>query len=393
MAGSRSSKAKAARAAADASGSAAPALDAMSLEDLRARIDELDARIVALINERARYASHIGRLKAKDGVKPYAPSREIQVYQRVARLNKGPLPDDAFRAIYREIMSATIALEHPTRVCYFGQPGSFTHLAAHTKFGSSVEYTAARDVRDVFAAVARGKSDYGVVPIENSTEGGVNESIDLLAEHRLKIASEIYLPIHQHLLSLSKPKDIKTIYSHPQGFAQTRQWLNGHLGNAARRPVGSTAEAAQLAAKDKHAGAIAGELAAEIYQVPIQAANIEDQPDNITRFFVIAEKMADRTGNDKTSLVISVSDKPGALLNLLKPFHKHGINLTRIESRPSKRRAWEYNFFIDLYGHVGDPEVKATLEEIESHVRHLEILGSYPVSPRLPSSERRAAAK
>jgi len=364
-----------------------------SLATLRARIDALDARIVGLINERAGHARRIGKLKARDGVKAYAPSREIQVYQRVARLNEGPLPDDAFRAIYREIMSATIALEHPTRVCYFGQPGSFTHLAARTKFGSSVDYTAARDVRDVFQAVVRGKADFGVVPIENSTEGGVNESIDLLAEHRLKIASEIYLPIHQHLLSHAKPRDIKTIFSHPQGFAQTRQWVHGHLGNAIRRPVGSTAEAAQLASKDHASAAIAGELAAEIYQVPVQVHNIEDQPDNITRFFVIAEKFADPTGNDKTSLVISVSDKPGALLKLLQPFHRMGINLTRIESRPSKRRAWEYNFFIDMYGHAEDPRVKSTLREIEKQSRHLEILGSYPVAPRLPLAGKRAAGR
>lgn len=393
MASARSSKRRVVRAPAQGNGATAPAASPEDLASLRAKIDELDARVVSLINERAGYASHIGRLKAREGVKPYAPSREIQVYHRVAKLNKGPLPDDAFRAIYREIMSATIALEHPTRVCYFGQPGSFTHLAAHTKFGSSVEYTSARDARDVFTAVSRGKSDYGVVPIENSTEGGVNESIDLLAEHRLKIASEIYLPIHQHLLSLSRPREIKTIYSHPQGFAQTRQWVNGHLGNVARRPVGSTAEAAMLASKDKTAGAIAGELAAEIYKIPIQVPNIEDQPDNITRFFVIAEKMADRTGNDKTSLVISVSDRPGALLHLLQPFYKNGINLTRIESRPSKRRAWEYNFFIDMYGHVSDPEVKMTLDVIDKHVRHIEVLGSYPVAPRLPASGRRAGAK
>jgi len=354
------------------------------LSPLRARIDALDAQLVQIINERARYAARIGHIKAREGVKPYAPSREIQVYQRVAARNKGPLPDEAFRAIYREIMSATIALERPTRVSYFGLPGSFTHLAARTKFGSSMEYHGARDARDVFLAVSRGTADYGVVPIENSTEGGVNESIDLLALHKLKVASEIYLPIHQHLLSRARLRDIKVLYSHPQGFAQCRNWIHGHLGNAAKRPVGSTAEAASLAAKDPRAGAIAGALAGEIYQVPVIAHNIEDQPDNITRFFVIAEKMAERTGADKTSLVVSVTDRPGALLNLLKPFHRNGINLSRIESRPSKRRAWEYNFFIDLEGHMDDPKLQKTLREIEAHSRHLEILGSYPKAPRMP---------
>jgi len=361
------------------------ALPAADLTALRAQIDALDVKLVALINERARIAVQIGRLKAQSGDKPYAPSREIQVYQRVAKLNQGPLPNDAFRSIYREIMSATIAIEHPTRVCYFGQPGSFTHLAARNKFGASVEYIAARDLRDVFLSVTRGHSDYGVVPIENSTEGGVNQSIDLLADTRLKIASEIFLPIHQHLLSNAKLKDIKILYSHPQPFAQCRNWLNGHMGTVERKEVGSTAEAAERASKEPKAGAIAGVLAAEIYGVPIQAENIEDQQDNITRFFVIAEKMADPTGKDKTSLCVVLKDQTGALLKLLEPFHNNGINLTRIESRPSRRKVWEYNFFIDLEGHATDPQVAKTLRDLEARCRHVEILGSYPVASRIPT--------
>lgn len=377
------SRTRAARPKPSRKGKAPAASSAAGMDVHRARIDALDAQIVKLINERAGEASAIGKLKAKEGVKPYAAGREKQVYERVAKLNGGPLPDDAFRAIYREIMSATIALEHPTRVSYFGQPGSFTHQAARTKFGSSVEYSPARDMRDVFLAVSRGRADYGLVPIENSTEGGVNQSIDMLADTRLKIASEIFLPIHQNLLSHSKAKDIKILYSHPQAFAQCRTWIAGHLGEIERKEVGSTSEATARAAKERKAGAIAGVLAAELYGVPVQAENIEDQQDNITRFFVIAEKASDPTGADKTSVVLAVKDEPGALLRILEPFRRHGINMTRIESRPSRRRAWEYHFFIDLQGHADDPEVSATLKELEGCCRHLEVLGSYPSAPRL----------
>ena len=355
---------------------------AASLLQLRSRIDELDAQIVELINERAKHAIQIGAIKARGGLKAYNPSREIQVYRKVAARNHGPLPSAAFNAIYREIMSATIALERPTRVAFFGQPGTFTHLAALTKFGASVEYIPTRDIRDVFLAVSRGRADYGLVPIENSTEGGVNQSIDMFAETRLKIASEVYLSIHQHLLAKCPLKDIKVVYSFGQPFAQCRNWLTGHLGNAEKREVPSTAAAAERAAKEPGAAAIAGSLASEIYKIPILVENIEDSPDNITRFFVVAERMAERTGHDKTSLLLSIKDQPGALLKLLQPFQKNRINLSRIESRPSKRRAWEYHFFLDLEGHVEDPGVKRTLEELEGDVKHLEVLGSYPAAER-----------
>ena len=353
------------------------------LESLRRKIDALDSQIVSLINERAANASKIGAIKAKDGVKPYNPSREIQVYKKVVAQNKGPLPDEGMKAIYREIMSATIALERPSRVAFSPGPfGTFTHLAARTKFGASVEYFHTRDIRDVFLSVSRGHADYGVVPIENSTEGGINQSIDMFADTRLKIASEIYLQIHQNLLSQSPLKEIRVIYSHPQPFAQCRNWLQGNLGEIERREVGSTAVAAEMAAKDPHAAAIGGSLAAETYGVPIVAEHIEDSGDNITRFFVVAERMAERTGRDKTSLLLSIKDEPGALLKLLKPFQQNSINLTRIESRPSKRRAWEYNFFVDLEGHVEDEQVRKTLEQLESDVKFLEVLGSYPAAER-----------
>ncbi|HLX60351.1 MAG TPA: prephenate dehydratase [Planctomycetota bacterium] len=363
-----------------------PATPQAEIDTLRHGIDDLDAQIVALINARAAAAQKIGALKAKDGVRPYSSAREQQVYKKVAAQNKGPLKDDAIKAIYREIMSASIALERPTRVAFFGQAGTFTHLAARTKFGSSVEYIPTKDIREVFSCVQRGEADYGLVPIENSTEGGVNQSIDMFADTKLKIASEIYLPIHHHLLCKCKIEEIRLIYSHPQPFAQCRNWLQGHLANVEKREVGSTAEAAERASKEEHVAAVAGSLAAELYGVPIIHEHIEDSPYNITRFFVIAERMAERTGKDKTSLVISIKDEPGGLRRLLKAFDDNKINLTRIESRPSKRRAWEYNFYLDIEGHVADEAVQKTLREIEPTVRHLEVLGSYPMSERLPTA-------
>ncbi len=368
-----------------------PSLE-VGIEQWRHAIDELDTKIVALINERAQNAMKIGALKAKGGVKPYSSSRELQVYKKVAAQNRGPLKDEAFKAIYREIMSATIALERPTRVAFFGKHGTFTHLAARTKFGSSVEYIPTKDMREVFTCVARGEADYGLVPIENSTEGGVNQTIDIFAETKLKIASEIYLPIHHHLLCKGKMEDIKLIYSHPQPFAQCRNWLQGNLAGIEKREVGSTAEAAERAGKDPSVAAVAGTLASEIYNVPVVAEHIEDSPYNITRFFVIAERMAERTGKDKTSVLISIKDEPGALRRLLKAFDDNKINLTRIESRPSKRRAWEYNFYLDVEGHIQDEPVMRTLRELEAQVRHLEVLGSYPMSERLPSSASVAKA-
>lgn len=367
-------------------------VDEEELGGLRSQIDALDAKIVPLINERAEIAGKIGRIKARDGAKAFAPSREREVYERVAELNKGPLPSTAFQAIYREVMSATIALERSTRVCYFGKPGSFTHLAARSKFGTSVEYVSAQDIRDVFMAVTRSRADYGLIPIENSTEGGVNQSLDLLAETRLKVCGEVFLAIHQHLLSFSPVKQIKKLYSHPQAFAQCRNWLTGHLGDIERKEVSSTAEAAARCTKEKDAGAVAGRLASEFYSLPIQVENIEDQQDNVTRFFIIAEESSQPSGHDKTSLLVSVGDEPGALLRILEPFQDHQINLTRIESRPSKRRAWEYNFFIDVQGHVTDPLVKHTLKEVARKSRHLEVLGSYPATQRSPAHDNMSAS-
>ncbi len=354
------------------------------LDDLRAEIDRLDSEIVRLLNARAEAARKIGRLKAGTGQKPYVAAREVGVYRRVIGESKGPLPEEALKAIYREIMSACIALERPTRVSYFGAPGSFTHLAAKTKFGSQVEYLPCRDLRDVFLAVSRSHVDYGVIPIENSTEGGVNQAMDIFTDTNLKIAAEIYLPVHHHLLSNCRMDEVKVVFSHPHAFAQCRNWLTANLPDAERREVGSTSLGAKMAAQTSNAAAIAGEMAAAIYELQILYRNIEDNPENFTRFVVLAEKFGPPSGRDKTSLLFWIKDAPGALVAMLEPFRRFGINLTRIESRPSKRKPWEYYFFVDLEGHVEDPPVAQALAELESLSKHIEILGSYPAADAVP---------
>lgn len=353
----------------------------MSLDELRNSIDEIDAQIVRLINQRARVSQQIGEEKRAQGKhRVFVPRREKEVYEKIAALNTGPLPDQCFRAIYREIMAGSIALQSPTRVSYFGPPGSFTHMAARSKFGAAIEYLPAADIRDVFLAVSRGHAHYGLVPIENSTEGGVNQTIDMFIESNLKICSELYVPIHQHLMSNSPVDAVTVIYSHPQAFAQCRSWLSGNMQNVRKQEVSSTSAGAFRAAKEKGAAAIASLMAAEIYNLPLLFRNLEDNPENTTRFFVISEEWAEPSGKDKTSLMFSIKDEPGALLRMLESFGAEGINLTRIESRPSKRKAWDYVFFVDLEGHIAEARVKRALEELEKRCRHLELLGSYPAA-------------
>ena len=353
---------------------------AAKLEELRKRIDALDAEIVRLVNERARCAREIGELKRAQGAPVFVPARERAVYERVLALNAGPLPAEAFRAIYREIMSASLALERCPRVAYLGPPGTFSHKAARCKFGSSVEYHPATSFRDVFLEVSRGHADYGVVPVENSTEGGVTQAIDCFFETRLKMCSEIYVPVHHHLLARGAREAIRTIYSHPQVFGQCRQWLGANFPHAALVDCASTTLAAERAGREADAAAIGSDTAAEAYGLAILEEAIEDNPENVTRFVVIGREPAQRTGKDKTSLMFSIIDAPGALQGMLTPFSSRDINLTRIESRPSKKRAWDYYFFVDLDGHFEDPPVKAAIEELAGRCRHLEVLGSYPAA-------------
>jgi chorismate mutase/prephenate dehydratase len=358
-----------------------------SLEDLRKRIDDLDVEVVKLINERAQCAKEIGELKRSKGAGAFAPARERAVYERVLALNTGPLSAESVKAIYREIMSGSLALERCPRVAYLGPVGTFTHKAARSKFGSSVEYHPEASVRDVFLEVSRGHSDYGVVPIENSTEGGVNQTIDCFYETQLKVCSEIFVAVHHNLMANCPREAVKVIYSHPQVFGQCREYLGANFPRIQLLECSSTTAAAEKASKEYSAAAIASDTAADIYGLQVLERAIEDNPDNVTRFFVVARQPAPPSGNDKTSLMFSIKDAPGVLHTMLRAFSDRGINLTRIESRPSKKKAWDYYFFIDLLGHADDENVKEALAELANSTRHLEILGSYPRAEHVPMPE------
>lgn len=352
----------------------------MSLEDLRRRIDEIDAALVEQLNERIRLAQQIGALKHQDDLDVYVPVRERAVLERIAGLNRGPMPDPSLRAIYREIMSASIALEQPIRIAHFGQPGTFTHQAARSRFGGSVEYAACQTVSQVFSAVRKKTAEYGVVPIENSTEGPVNPTLDELTETPLKIYAEICLPVEHHLMSRAESETIRAIYSHPQVLGQCRQWLAQNFPHADQIPSASTARAAEIAAAQEGAAAIASRLAAEIFDLPIRFSGIQDRAENATRFLVLGRRYGDPTGRDKTSVVFKVQHKVGALFDALAPFHRCALNMTKIESRPSQKQVWEYWFFVDFEGHTQEPKVQEALKELESHCMTLTVLGSYPMA-------------
>ncbi len=349
------------------------------LERFRREIDEVDSEILRLLNRRAEIAQKIGEIKRQEGINFHSPEREMEIVERLRELNQGPFPDEALRAVYREILSASISLEKPLNIAYFGLAGSFTHLAAMMRFGSSVQYLSQESIKKVFDAVEKGKADYGVVPIENSTEGVVNYTLDMFIDSELKIASEIMTEINHNLLSKTgKKEDIKIIYSHPQPTAQCKNWLEENMPDIEIKEATSTTRAAELASRDPSAAAIASELAASLYDLKYVEKNIGDITDNYTRFLVIAQSFPSRSGKDKTSILFSVKDRPGALYSILQPFAKGGINLTKIESRPSRRKAWEYIFFVDMQGHVQDDAVRNAIEEMKEGCLYLKILGSYP---------------
>jgi chorismate mutase / prephenate dehydratase len=355
-----------------------------NLDGLRARIDEIDRRLVSLLNERARVGQEIGAVKrgaenAAGGQAVYVPARERDVYEHVTRVNQGPLPEGAIRAIYREIMSGIIAIQRPTRVAYLGPAGTNTHLAVRAKFGSSVEGAPQATIKDVFLAVMRGHADYGLVPIENSIEGGVNQTQDGLIETRVKIYSEVLLPIHHHLMALER-KPPKVIYSHPQILGQCRDWLSANAPEAQQVEMASSTVAAERAAREPGAAAIASSVAADLYNLQILEANIEDQPDNMTRFILLAARECPRTGDDKTTIFFTIKDRVGALAEILSLFQRHGVNLTWIQSRPSRRKAWDYVFWADILGHCQDPAVAAALAEAREVCQQMDVCGSYPVA-------------
>ena len=350
----------------------------MSLENIRKKIDQVDQKIIDLLNERTELAVEIGKLKQAKGEEVYSPSRESEIYRKIDELSKGPMPKDSLKAIYREVMSASLALEKPMSIAYLGPEATFTHLASISKFGSSVSYVPCGSITEVFQEVDRKRADYGVIPVENSIEGAVTHSLDMLIDSDLKINSEILFEISHHLMSNSSLKDIRRVYSNPQVFGQCRIWLETHLPKAELIPTASTTAAAQKVSGEEHAAAIASKLAAAIYNLTILAEGVEDLSHNMTRFIVIGRQIPPRTGKDKTSILVSIKDKVGALYEMLEPIRANKINMTKIESRPSKKKAWDYYFFIDMEGHVEDKQVKKTLEEIEGQVRFLKVLGSYP---------------
>lgn len=355
-----------------------------SLEALRDEIDRLDSDIHRLLNDRARCAQQVADVKNAqangEAVVYYRPEREAQVLRRVMERNQGPLGNETVAGLFREIMSACLALEEPMKVAFLGPAGTFTQAAALKHFGHAVNTSPQTTIDEVFREVSSGVAHYGVVPVENTTEGVVNTTLDSFMGSELVICGEVELRIHHHLLigPATKAESISRIYSHQQSFAQCRKWLDAHFPNAERIPVNSNAEAARRLNDEWHAAAIAGETAAEIYKLDQHASNIEDNPNNTTRFLIVAKASVPASGDDKTSIIVSTKDKPGALLELLEPFHRSGISLTRIETRPAPGGAWAYVFFIDFEGHQGDPATKAVLEELSGKAVNIKMLGSYP---------------
>ncbi|MBI1884198.1 MAG: prephenate dehydratase [Chlamydiae bacterium] len=351
----------------------------MNLKKLRSKIDCIDRKLVALIHERTQLALDIGHQKIKQGQNIYSPEREMNVYENIlAHTKDSLLPRGSLKAIFREIMSAALAVEKGLRVAYLGPMATFTHQASIQKFGASVEYVPLENISDVFFEVEKGRADYGVVPIENSTDGAVTHTLDMFIDSDLKICSEVLLKINHSLLSNSSLNQIKKVYSKPEVFGQCRLWLKEHLPHADQISASSTSRAAEVASKEKGAAALASSLAAQYYPIRIQREGVEDFQTNVTRFLIVGTHAAKRTGRDKTSILFSVRDKVGALYEMLVPFKKHHINLTKIESRPSKKKAWEYYFYIDLIGHQDDAHVKSALKSLEKHCHFLKILGSYP---------------
>ena len=350
----------------------------MTLDELRKQIDELDEKIVECLNLRAKAAMAIGELKRRSDAPIYVPEREKAVFTRLAEKNGGPLDNKALSAVYREVMSAIRALEKPTSVAFLGPRDTFSHMAALRVFGAEAEYHPLPSFQDVFTEVERERIDYGIVPVESSMGGSVSDTLDRFITSELKIVNEVLLHITQNLLSKSPMEEVRRVYSKDNAILQCRNWLRANLPRAELIEVSSTAEAARRAAEEPGTAAIASRLAAATYSLDILMERIEDAPHNFTRFVVVGRQMVARTGDDKTSILVWVKDKPGALYNLLLPFFRRGINLTRIESRPSQQKAWEYVFFIDLLGHIEDQVVKETLEEAAEPARNLKILGSFP---------------
>jgi chorismate mutase / prephenate dehydratase len=352
----------------------------MDLPTLRTMIDSVDDEVLRLLNERARLVGQVAQLKERMQVPFYVPSRERAIVERLAAANTGPFPTDAIRPVFQEIFSACLSLEKTVRVAYLGPEATFTHMAVKRQFGLSARTIPVGTIAGVFEEVERRRADFGVVPVENSTEGVVNHTLDTFLVSDLKISAEIVLEVSQCLLL--RPGldlgEVERVYSHPQALAQCRRWLGANLGRASIVEASSTSEAARLARDDARGAAVASELAARLYDLTVARRNIADAALNVTRFLVIGEKQADPTGRDKTSVLLEVRDQPGVLYRVLEPFARRGVNMTKIESRPSRRRPWEYVFFIDVDGHQKDELVRLAIEQVSTSCTALKVLGSYP---------------
>ena len=349
------------------------------IQELRKRIDEIDDKLVELLNERARVVIEVGNIKKREKLDFHSPSREREILERLASRNTGPFPQDTLRAVYREILSSSLSLERPLKVAYLGPRATFTHQAVMQQFGLAAQHVPVENIKDVFNEVERGRADYGVVPIENSTSGAVIYTLDMFIDSDLKIAAEISLEVTQHLMNRSgKLEDVKKIYTIAPAAAQCRQWLEKNLPGVPVLDAPSTARAAEMAVDDPTAGAIASEMAAVLYGLQIAGKKIEDNASNITRFLVIAPKSPGKTGRDKTSIMFSIKDKVGALYTMLAPFADAGINLNRLDARPSGRKVWDYVFFLDMEGHIEDEKVAKAIERLREDCMFLKVLGSYP---------------
>ncbi|NUO77874.1 MAG: prephenate dehydratase [Lysobacter sp.] len=358
----------------------APALD---LPTLRTRIDGIDQHIQQLIAERAQFANQVGKAKGKlaAAVDYYRPEREAQVLRRVVDRNDGPLQDEVLVRLFREIMSACLAQQEPLKIGFLGPEGTHSQQAVFKHFGHSIHGLPLASIEEVFQEVEAGNADFGVVPVENSTQGTIQSTLDMFLTSKLKISGEVELRVHQHLLSRGgRIEDIERIYSHPQSFAQCKAWLREYLPKAEKIPVASNAEAARRARNADDAAAIAGASAGNVYGLKTVAGPIEDRPDNTTRFLVIGRELFTPSGNDRTSLLIFIKDQPGALYNVLSPFAKRGLSMNRIESRPGHTGRWQYAFFVDIGGHVQEPAMREALEELQELAHEVKVLGSYPVA-------------
>ena len=357
---------------------------ALNLADARARIDGIDRHIQELIAERAGWAHMVGKAKGplKAAVEYYRPERESQVLRMVIDRNEGPLADEVLVRVFREIMSACLAQQEPLKVGYLGPEGTFSEQAMRKHFGHSAHGLPLATIEEVFQEVEAGHADFGVVPVENSGQGTIQVTLDTFLTSDLKICGEVELRVRQYLLSRSGHiEDIERVYSHPMSFAQTKAWLRTNLPKAEKIPVSSNAEAARRARNADDAAAIAGEAAGHVYGLKkVVVSPIEDRDDNTTRFLVLGRQFFPSCGHDRTSILVSIKDAPGALFNVLSPFARHGVSMNRIESRPSHHAKWEYAFFIDLAGHIDDEPMKRALAELEPHAAQIKILGSYPVA-------------